>query len=188
MPGLKDSILLPALAILTASCGTQIDGVRIEAIQNVSERPELFGTRPGSPGYGQYIQIDLSAPPRFADALDEVDAFYPKVEICGAGDKGRIIALGPMLADGRDLPFSAAEMPLNGQGRAQFRLFIVPAHPMPKVDYDPTFDSPHYDLVNEQRPLCISVESNGFAFERTRTNTIEIPASELQKTLSTSPS
>ena len=112
-----------------------------------------------------------------------MDAFYPKVGFCQPSDKSRIIALGPYLADGREMPLRESDIKLDDQGRVRYRFFVVPAHPMPNVKYASGFDQKPYDLISNQRLLCVRLESSGFEFDRIQTNTIEIPASAIIKVL-----
>jgi hypothetical protein len=175
-----------ALGYAVTSPGEQIDGVRIESIAHVAETPELFGTRPGYPGYGRYLQIEFSAPARLAEAIEQSDGFYPEVGFCPLSKESKVIALGPDLPDGREMPLGDIAIPLDSLNRFRYRLFVVPAHPMPGVNYAASFDQRRYDLASDPRPLCVKLESTGFKFERVRTNTIEIPASVIAKALSAS--
>lgn len=177
--------LCAALGYCVTRPGETIDGTRIESIVAVAERPELFpGQNPEYlPGYGRYLQIDFSAPARLADARDGFDGIYPKVGFCPPGPETQIIALGPYLPDGREFPLIAKEIPRDADGRVRYRFFVVPAHPMPGVKYDPGFNRTPYNLATDPRPMCLELESVGFEFERIRTNRIEIPASTFAKAL-----
>jgi hypothetical protein len=181
---LSSAGLCAALGYCVTRSVEQIDGIRIESIADVAETPALFGTRPGYPGYGRYLQLEFSAPARLAEAIEQSDGFYPKVGFCPLTKESKVLALGPHLPDGRDMPLGDVAMPLDSQNRLRYRLFVVPAHPMPGVKYAAGFDQQPYDLASDQRPLCMKLESTGFKFERVQTNTIEIPASVLAKALS----
>lgn len=178
--------LCAALAYCVTRSGEQIDGIRIESIAHVAETPALFGTRSGQPGYGRYLQIEFSAPALLADAMEEANPFYPEVGFCPLAKNSKVLALGPYLPDGREMPLGDIAMPRDAQNRLRYRFYVVPAHPMPGVKYAASFDQRRYDLATDPRPLCAKLESVGFKFERVRTNTIEVPASVIAKALSAS--
>jgi len=183
--GLSALGLCAALGYCVSRPAETIEGTRIESIKAVAERPDLFpGTHPESlPGYGRYIQIDLSAPARLAEAREGFDGIYPKVELCPPGPPIKVVALGPDLPDGREFPLTPKDIPRASDGRIHFRLLVVPAHPMPGVKYARPDDRAPYNLATDARPLCVAIESVGFEFERIRTNRIVIPAGTLTRVL-----
>ena len=164
-----------------------VEGVRIDSMVAVAEDPALIGD--AKPGYGKYIQIDLSAPRLWVGAVNKADGVYPEVGFCPLDPHNTLVAIGPYATNGHQL-YSGSDWhdTPESDGRIHFRVFLVPGHPMPRTIYAPSFNQKPYDLRSNKQDVCLRVQAPGYPGEALTTNTVRIPAVTLADAARAEPS
>ena len=163
---------------MLGGCDRTVENLRIDSMVAVAEDPALIGD--AKPGYGKYVQIDLSAPRQWVSAVNKADGVYPEVGYCPLGPNSKLVAIGPYATNGRELSLGSDwhDTP-ESDGRIHFRVFLVPGHPMPRTKYASTFGQKPYDLRSNKQDVCLRIHAPGFPGEALTTNTVRIPADTL---------
>ena len=173
--------------MMIGGCDRIVEGLRIDSMVAVAENPALIGD--AKPGYGKYIQIDLSAPRQWVSAVNKGDGVYSEVGYCPLNPNSKLVAIGPYATNGRQL-YSGSDWhdTPESDGRIHFRVFLVPGHPMPHTKYAPSFDQKPYNLRTNGQDVCLRITSPGYPGEALTTNTVLISARTLADAARAEPS
>ncbi|MGK9234430.1 hypothetical protein KXS07_33935 [Inquilinus limosus] len=172
---------IPAICGLLLSiggCGQHLGDYRVETVRVVSGLPQPFG-REISADYREYFEIDLSSATDLTAVAGQVDAVYVHADFCPIRDRHRLIAFGPIGVDGHDLgaPSGSPQQQPQPDGRFHYRFYLVPAHPMPGVDYSATsLEWPRYDLRTSDQDVCLRLFAPGYYLIHPHSSDIRIPA------------
>ena len=173
-------------ATLLGGCERKIEGARFESIVAVNEDPALIGG--AKPGYGRYVQIEISTPQEWNRAIEDSNGVYPEVGFCPLKPDNKLLAIGPYGIDGRSLSVSSDwGVVSESDGRKHFRVFLVPGHPMPQTKYASSFNQKPYDLKTNKQDICVLIRVPGYFDDAMTTNTVRIPANVVAKVAQSEP-
>lgn len=175
---------LPLLLALGA-CGDHLGDYRFEDVRLVQAIPaEAFdGLEP--PPYGEYLQISLSSEANLYDA-DTGGGLYTDADFCPLRNPHRMIAFGPLAADGSAVENWRREARLSPNprdGRYHYAVFVVPRSPARKPYSNATETIPAYDLRADRRGICLRFHAPGYHIIPSRSSAVEVPAARIASVL-----
>ena len=182
--GLSRTLVLTLAVGVLPSCGQYLGDYTLEKVEVVRDLPASFPKDADS--YGKYLAITLASTTNVTAFGHNVDGLYVDADFCPIRDPYRLIALGPVSDEGRDLslPSAVPNLKPGEDGRFRYRIYLVPAHPMPDVQYSKTaLEWPHYNLLAAERDVCVRFFAPGYNLKPSRSQTVTIPAKLIEAAL-----
>lgn len=184
---MKASVVLPfALpgCLLLSGCGQYLGDYSVEKVEVVRVLPASFPIDTQS--YGKFLAVTLVSTTSLTALGDKASAVYVEADFCPLQDPGGFVALGPVSEDGRDLsiPSVTAQLKPHKDGRFRYGIYLVPAHPMPGVQYSKTaMERSRYDLGEANRDICVRLFVPGYNLIPSKSETVTIPAKLIKAAL-----
>jgi len=164
------SSLVLAGALVSAGCDQDLGDYSVEGVEFVSELP--FREHDWPPA--RYIVIDLTSHFDLAAVGDPVHAIHIFADYCPLEDDHGLIAFGPLDPAGDRLP-SAHSAARHPNGSYRYQVALVPAHPMPEVDYAPGSWPPEYNILRDAKDVCLRIVGMDHHNIYARSSVIRVP-------------
>lgn len=172
------ALLWPTVAVGLGGCGDHLGEYEAEAVRVVREIPPDASVTGLPPPYPEYFRIELSS--RSNLNLAETGAgLYTDADFCPLRDPHRMIAFGPVAADGKPVESWArkgALAPDPRDGRYHYFVYVVPSSPARKPYSNSTDIIPAYDLRSGGRDLCLRFFVPGYNIVPSRSATVRVSA------------
>jgi hypothetical protein len=186
-------------AVMLSACGEYLGDQRFDGVRLVSARPQMGE---GETDYGGYLEVSFSSDENLGPVIGRA-SLYVHGDFCPIRDRYKFAVFGPY-ASGKALkqgPGTSVEVlprKASGQrvfwmtpgpppdlkpgthGRYHYTAYIVPAHPMPGVEYADLSADSRYNLVTAGRNVCLRIDSPGYNIVPSRSATIVVPASDIR--------
>ncbi|HET6942287.1 MAG TPA: hypothetical protein VFH89_09015 [Sphingomicrobium sp.] len=175
------------LCLPLLGCGQYLGDYSLENVEAVRGLPASFPKDAQS--YGEFLAITLASSTNLAALSEKRQAVYVNADFCPMQNGDGIVALGPVNEAGKDPTFASNAIGIkpHGDGRFRYRIYLVPAHPMPDVHYSTSaMEWPRYDLRSARRDVCVRLHAPGYNVTRSQSQTVIVPAELIVAALSQS--
>lgn len=174
-------------SLLLFGCGQYLGDYSLEKVEVARVLPTSFPNDAQS--YGKFLAITLASTTSLTSLGGKVSAVYVEADFCPFRAPDGLVALGPVSEDGRqlNLPSTAPQLKPHRDGRFRYRIYLVPAHPMPGVKYSQTaMERPRYDLGEANRDVCVRLFAPSYNLIPSKSETVTIPAKLIEAALARS--